>query len=51
MIPTYPEIESCTVPHFPVEIGHYISTQIPEDMILSLSWQEVRAGVLSREMR
>ena len=39
-----------TVLHFPVEIGYYISTQIPADMILSLSWEEVRTGVLSREL-
>lgn len=40
-----------TVLHFPVETGRYISTQMLADMILSLSWQKVGAGVLSRELR
>lgn len=36
---------------FPMEIGHYISVQNSADMILSLSWHEVRVAALSRKLR
>lgn len=46
------EKPSCSlVLPFPVEIGHYISAQNPADMILSLSWQEVRVAALRRKLR